>query len=62
MICKIGGNMNIKVYDKSGIQDMFRADVGSAGFDIRSNENVIIAIFPLTRLPEKSLKKLNLAL
>ena len=37
MICKIGGNMNIKVYDKSGIQDMFRADVGSAGFDIRSN-------------------------
>lgn len=35
--------MNIKVYDKSGIQDMFRADVGSAGFDIRSNENVIIA-------------------
>lgn len=33
---------NIKVFDKSGIQDMFRADIGSAGFDIRSSESMVI--------------------
>jgi dUTP pyrophosphatase len=44
MICKLQeDNMNnIKVFDKSGIQDMFRADIGSAGFDIRSNEAIVI--------------------
>ena len=32
----------IKIYDKNGIQDMSRADVGSAGVDIRSSINAVI--------------------
>ena len=32
----------VKIYDTSNIQDLSRADIGSAGVDIRSNANVTL--------------------
>jgi dUTP pyrophosphatase len=32
----------VKIFDASGIQDLKRADIGSAGVDIRSSEDVVI--------------------
>ena len=32
----------VKIYDTSNIQDLSRADIGSAGVDIRSNVNVTL--------------------
>lgn len=32
----------VKIFDESGIQDLKRADIGSAGVDIRSSEDIVI--------------------